>query len=118
MEAAIAYDDPDLRIRTRYFRADGCWQRESHGSKAAGGNQRTWLFMFVILRFPHLVLANVCHHDGIALASLTPEIVNHVCGVEMTVVGKILNVPDGSIAFQFVYVMQPFSAIGRFDFWE
>ncbi len=50
--------------------------------------------MVVVLRFPHLVLANVGHNDRIAVR-LTPEVVDHVGGVQMAVVGQVLNIPHG-----------------------
>ena len=56
--------------------------------------------MLVILRFPHLVLADVGDDYRVAVARFVPQIVDHVRGVEMAVVGQILNIADGGIALQ------------------
>lgn len=46
--------------------ADRRRQTEAHRSEAAGGDHRTRLAEFVILRRPHLVLADVGRHDRFA----------------------------------------------------
>src|SRR5262249_1151323 len=66
LEAAIAHNDPNLGIRLGEFRADSSGESEAHGAKAAGSNQRTRLIVVVILRLPHLMLADVGHDDGFA----------------------------------------------------
>ena len=98
LESAVADHDPDFGFRPRHLGADRRGQREAHGSQAAGGNQRARLFVLVVLRFPHLVLAHVGHDHGIAVASLAPQIVDDVRGVEMSVVGKLLNVAHRGVA--------------------
>src|SRR5579859_2268656 len=97
LEAAVANDDPNFRIRLGKFGADGRGQRETHGAQTAGSNERARLVVMVILRFPHLVLADVGDHNGFA-ACFFPEVVDDVRGVKMAVVGKALDVAHGGIA--------------------
>ena len=73
------------------------------------------LFVLEVLRFPHLVLADVGYDHGVAVAGLAPQVVDDVRGVEMSVVGKLLNVPHRGIAFQLVDRIQPFGVINRLD---
>ena len=91
LEAAVAGDDPDFFVRAGHLGADGRGQRESHGAQAAGSDQRARMLVMEVLRFPHLVLAYVGSHNGVA-AGDAPEIVHHVCRIEMAGVGKILDV--------------------------
>src|SRR5579859_230047 len=91
LEAAVTNDDPDFGVRLGEFGADGRRQRETHGAQTAGSNERARLVVMVILRFPHLVLADVGDHNGFA-ACFFPEIVDDVRGVKMAVVGKALDV--------------------------
>src|SRR5581483_8871986 len=73
--------------------------------------------MVVVLRLPHLVLADVGHNQRLAFGS-TPEIVDHVGGVEMAIVGQVLNVADGGIALQLAKVLQPLFVLARLQFLE
>ena len=73
------------------------------------------LVVVVILRFPHLVLADVGDDDGFAVGFF-PEIVDDVSGVEMAGVGKALNVANGGIALQFRDVAEPVGAVVLFDY--
>ena len=52
------------------------------------------------------MLADVGDHDGLA-AGLAPQVGDDVGGVEMTVVGKILDVADGDLALEFGDVGEP-----------
>jgi hypothetical protein len=54
-------------------------------------------FVMVVLRFPHLMLADVGHHDGVAFRH-PPDVVDHVRGIQMAIVGQILNVSDRRVA--------------------
>src|SRR5579859_2073437 len=67
----------------------------------------------VILRFPHLVLADVGDDDGLAIGFL-PQIVDDVSGVEVAVVRKSLDVADGGIALEFADVAKPVAALAMF----
>ena len=69
--------------------------------------------MLEVLRFPHLVLAHVGYHHGVAVAGFAPQVVDDVRGVQMSVVGKLLHVPHRGIALQFVDGIQPFGVINR-----
>ncbi len=64
----------------------------------------------VVLRRPHLVLSDVGDNQGVALGG-APQIVDHVGGVEMTVVGQVLDVAHGRIAAVFVDARQPVGAV-------
>ena len=70
------------------------------------------MLVLVILRFPHLVLSHVGDDNRVAVARLVPQIVDHVRGVEMSVVGQILDVAHGRIALEAVDVLDPVAAIG------
>ena len=91
LEAAVAGDDPDFLVRAGELCADGRGQREAHGAQAAGGDQRARLLVVVVLRLPHLVLAHVGDHDGVA-AGDAPDVVNDVRRVEVAGVGQVLDV--------------------------
>ena len=97
LEAAVAGDDPDFLIRAGEFCADGCGQCESHGAQAAGGDERARMLVVVVLRLPHLVLAHVGDHDGVA-AGDAPDVVDDVRRVEVAGVGQVLDVAHGHLA--------------------
>src|SRR5579864_6161422 len=112
LEAAVAHDDPDFGIGLGELRSDGSGKCKAHGAEAAGSDERSGLIVVVILRFPHLVLADVGDNDGLA-AGFFPNVVNDVRGVEMAVVGQALNVANGGITFQLLDVANPISmAVG------
>ena len=115
LEAAIAHHGPDFGFGTRGLHANRRRQRKSHRAEAAGSDQRARLFMLVILRFPHLVLSHVGDDDGVAAKRLPPKIVDHMRGVQMAVVGQILNIAHRGIALQPVDVAQPLVAVLRFQ---
>ena len=71
--------------------------------------------MLVILRFPHLVLANVGHDDGVGVAGLAPDVVDDVSGVKMSVVRQVLNIADRGVSLETIDRIQPLAAIGRLD---
>ena len=79
--------------------ADRRRQREAHRAEAAGGDERPRRVVLVVLRLPHLVLADVGDDDRVAVGQ-APEVVDHVRGVEMPVVGQVLNVADGRVALR------------------
>ncbi len=93
LKTAVAGDHPYFCIGPGEFRPDRCRQREAHRSQAPGGDQGARFFVVVVLRLPHLVLAHVGNDDGVPLG-LSPQSVDHVRGVKMAVVGKVLNVAD------------------------
>ena len=53
----------------------------------------------VILGLPHLVLADIGDDDRVTPLRGAPEIVDDMRGVEVTIVGKNLNVADRRLAF-------------------
>ena len=114
LKTAVADDDPDFGVWLGEFGADGGGQGEAHGAEAAGSDERARLIVVVILRFPHLVLADVGDDDGFA-ARFFPEVVDDVRGVEMAVVRKALNVAYGGVALQLVDVLKPRAAVGIHD---
>src|SRR5271168_330372 len=64
----------------------------------------------VILRFPHLVLADVSDDDRFS-ASFLPEIVDYVRGVEMPIVWQALNVAHRGVALQLLDMREPRAAV-------
>ena len=62
--------------------------------------------MLVVLRLPHLVLANVGDDDGLAVGRV-PQIVHHVRGVEVSGVGQILDVAHRALALHRIHLAQP-----------
>src|SRR5262245_30858931 len=67
LKAAIAYDDPHLGVGTGELGTDGCRKSKAHRAQTAGCNERSRLVVVVILRLPHLVLANVSDDHGTPL---------------------------------------------------
>ena len=63
LEAAVADDDPDFRVGPRDLGADRRGQREAHRAEAARRDERARRVVLVVLRFPHLVLADVGDDD-------------------------------------------------------
>ena len=59
LEAAVAGDHPDLVVGQREARADRRRQREAHRAEAARGDELARVVVLVVLRLPHLVLADV-----------------------------------------------------------
>ena len=68
--------------RARELRADRRRQREAHRAEAARGDELPRVVVLVVLRLPHLVLADVGHDERLALGD-APEVVHHVRGVEV-----------------------------------
>ena len=62
--------------------------------------------MVVILRLPHLVLTDVGDDHGVTFC-LAPQIIDHVRGIQMSVIGKILNVPHRRILLRDVDLRPP-----------
>ena len=50
---------------------------------------------------------------GVAVARFAPQIVDHVRGVEVAVVGQILNVAHGGVALEPVDIGEPLVAVLR-----
>ena len=71
--------------------------------------------MLEVLRFPHLVLADVGHHHGVGAAGFLPQVVDHVRGVKVPAVGQVLDVAHRGIAFQAVDVTPPLTAVDRLE---
>ena len=55
--------------------------------------------VLVVLRLPHLVLADVGDDDRLALGD-APDVVDDVRGVEVAVVGQVLDVADRGVALE------------------
>src|SRR5262249_24115883 len=81
---------------------------------AARGDQSAWPVVVIILRLPHLMLADVGNDDGFA-ACFLPKIVDDMGSVKMAVVGKSLNVSDGGVALELAEVGDPVGAFEMFD---
>src|SRR6266851_3904651 len=107
LKSAVADHDPNIGFWPSGLHADRRGQRKSHGSESAGGDQRARLLVLVILRFPHLVLAHVRDDDGVALPRLAPQIVDDMRGIEVAIIGQILNVADGRVTLEPVDISKP-----------
>jgi hypothetical protein len=59
LESAIAHHHPDLGLGASDFGADRGRQSEAHRAQSAGSDQRARMLVLVVLRLPHLVLADV-----------------------------------------------------------
>ena len=70
--------------------------------------------MVVVLRLPHLVLADVGHDDRMPFGR-APDVVDHVRRIQVPVVGQILDVADRGITLQLVDVAQPGGALAVGD---
>jgi len=68
----------------------------------------------IVLRLPHLVLADVGDDNGFA-AGFLPKVVDDVSGVEMPVVGQTLNVKYSGIALEFGDVTNPCAVVAGYD---
>jgi hypothetical protein len=67
--------------------------------------------VLVVLRLPHLVLADVGDDHGVAVG-LAPQIVDDVRRVEVPVVGQVLDVADGGIALELRDAAEPLGMLG------
>ena len=114
LEAAVADDGPHLGLGPRDLRANRRRQREAHRPQPARGDERARLLVAVVLRFPHLVLADVGDDERVA-GGRAPEIVHHVRGIEVAVVGQVLDVANGGVALRFVDPAPPGAAIAARD---
>ena len=110
LEAAVADDHPHFLVRARELGADRRRQREAHRAEAARRDERARLVVVVVLRFPHLVLADVGHDDGVAVGR-APQIVDDVRGVQMPAVGQVLDVANRRVSLELLDVREPLAAI-------
>ena len=115
LEAAVADDRPDFGFGPRALGADRRRDGEAHRAEAARGDERPRRFVVVVLRFPHLVLADVGDDDRVAVARRAPEVVDDVRRIQVPVVGQRLDVADRRVALDAVDVRQPRAAIARRD---
>ena len=70
--------------------------------------------MLVVLRFPHLVLADVGDDHRLSFGE-PPDVVDHVRRVEVAIVGQRLDVADGGVPLEIVDVREPRRAVARRD---
>jgi len=94
LEAAVPRHHPDLGLGPGQLGADGRRQGEAHGAGSAAGEEAALPVVLVVLGLPHLVLAHVRDHDGLALRQ-PPEVMHHVGRVEVAVIGQVLDVAHG-----------------------
>src|SRR5438093_6492741 len=66
LERAVAVDVDDLLVRVRGLDAHGRRQAVAHGAEAARREPRAGMLEFVVLRRPHLVLADAGHDHRLA----------------------------------------------------
>ncbi len=62
--------------------------------------------LLVVLGGPHLVLADIGDHQGFALGE-APQVVDHVRGIQVAVIGQVLDIAHGAVALHLVDVRQP-----------
>ena len=74
------------------------------------------MIVVVILRFPHLMLADISDDDGFA-SGFFPEVVDDMGRVEVPTIGQALNVADGGITFQLSDMANPGVMVAGFDVW-
>ncbi len=74
--------------------------------EAARGDERARRLVVVVLRLPHLVLADVGDDDRLALGD-APDVVDDVRRVEVAVVGQRLDVAHRRVALHRADVLQP-----------
>ncbi len=111
LEAAVADDDPHFFLGVRELRADRGGKGEAHRPEAARRDELPRVVVLVVLRFPHLVLADVGHDEGLALRD-APEVVHHVRGVQVARrVRHRLDVADRRVALQLVDLLDPRLAV-------
>ena len=94
-DAALAGDAGDLRIRIGELHAHGGRQPEAHGSETAGVDPSIGLVEGIKLRCPHLMLAHVGGHVGVAAGDLV-ELLHHVLGLDALVRPFVVQAIDGS----------------------
>src|SRR5713101_5348871 len=117
LEPAITHDDPYFGAGLCEFRADGGWKSKTHGAESAGSDQRAGAIVVVILRLPHLMLADIRDDDGFAVGFF-PDIVDDMRGVEVATIGQALNVAYRRIAFQLIDMANPVGMVAGFDVWR
>ena len=76
--------------------------------------RRARRLVLVVLRLPHLVLADVGDDDGLAFGG-APQVVDDVGGVEVAEIGKVLDVANGGVALQDVDGVNPGGVFARSD---
>ena len=64
-EATVARDIHDHAVRLRSLRADGRTEAEAHGAETAAREIGSRAVVRIVLRRPHLVLADLGHNDRI-----------------------------------------------------
>ena len=100
LEAAVADDGPDFRVGPGALGADRRRHGEPHRAESARRDERSRRLVVVVLRFPHLVLADVGDDDGVAVLRRAPQVVDDVRGIEVAVVGQRLDVADRRISLR------------------
>jgi len=70
LQPAVADDGDDRLLGAPYLRPDRGRKAVPHRAQTAGGEPRPWAVHLPVLRRPHLVLADIRRHDGLALRHL------------------------------------------------
>ena len=84
----------DLGVGPGALRADRGRHGEPHRAEAARGDERARPLVVVILRFPHLVLADVGDDDSLT-SGFFPKVVDDMSSIEVPTIRQALNVADG-----------------------
>ena len=90
LEAAVAVDADDLRVRTRRLGADRRRQAVAHRAEAAGGNEGARPVAAQVLHRPHLVLADAGRpHDVVAARGQIVQRLEHELRLEHVSVASV-----------------------------
>src|SRR5690606_8549013 len=103
LKTAVARNRPHLATGTAHRRTDGRRKAEPHSAEAAGRNVGTGLLKSVVLRQPHLVLADVSGANGIAPGYLVDRL-DDALGHDLPVPGVV---PERILLLPLVDLLQP-----------
>ena len=100
-EASVTCYIYNCFFRSAHLCANCSAKTVAHGSKAAGSKKSSWLFVFIILCRPHLVLSNLCGDDGITVRQLIKFLYNiRTCKLCVIIIQRIF-------CFQFLDMCDP-----------
>ena len=82
LETAVAYNGCNHLVGTSDLGTDSCREAEAHGAGSARGEPLVRIIGLVILGCPHLVLAYICGHNGLALGKLE-KLLHHMGNLDL-----------------------------------
>ena len=69
-EASVSANIHHCLIFAAHLGSDTGSQTVAHSSQTARGQKSSWLFIFIILSRPHLVLPHICGNNGLPVCQL------------------------------------------------